>query len=193
MTEEEIAELKQTNEQLVSRVQQLESINSDLVSQKKELKQKLEEGASDEEVKKELENYKRRMEKMEAEKRSIQAEMQSIEEGYTTELNKMRLINELRASGVEAKNELALNTIADQILSEAKYEEGAFKFLNEEGTTRFNDANKPYSIIDKVNDLKETEFGIFFKEATGGDAAETPVTAQPKTDINSIIDAGLKY
>jgi len=186
MTDEEIAELQQTNEQLVSRVQQLESINSDLVTQKKELKSKLEEGVSDEDIKAELDNYKQKLEQIEEEK-------QSIEESYTSELNKMRLINELRGTGVEAKNELALNTIADQILSEAKYEEGAFKFLNEEGTTKFNDANKPYGIMDKVNELKESEFGIFFKEATGGGATETSATPQPKTDINSIIDAGLTY
>ena len=84
MTEEQIEELQATNKSLTERVNQLESINTDLVEQKKDLKQKIADESTDEELKAELNNYKEQLSQVEADKASLQ-------EGYTAELNSLNM------------------------------------------------------------------------------------------------------
>ena len=186
MTDEQIVELQNTNKTLTERVNQLESINTDLVDQKKELKQKLTDGATDEDLKAELSNYKEQLSQVEADK-------QSLQDGYTKELNSLQMASQLKEMGVEVHNGDAMNAVVELALTEATYKDGGFAFLNEDGTTRFNDSNKDYSLQDKINDLKESDKSYLFKQATGGGATDTTTAPAPNTDINSIINAGLTY
>jgi len=193
MTEEEIQALQQklieatkTNEELVTRVQRLETDNNDLVAQRKELKQKLQDGASDDELKKELDNYKQKMSE-------IEEEYQAKENEYVSKLANKDMMQQLKELGVEAHNSDALNALSSIILSEAKYEDGSFKFVGEDGTTRFNDANKEYSILDKVNELRGGDKSYLFKPTVGASDDTVTPTAPAKTDINSVLDAGLTY
>lgn len=181
-----IEELTQTNKELVERVGVLETNNKDLVEQREQLKAKIKEGANDEELKKELEAYKEQLEKVEQDKQAIESE-------YTQKLASMQLINQLKESGVKAHNDDALNSIASIILEKAQYKDGSFVFTDEEGKTRFNEENKPYSVIDAVSELKQSEKAYLFKEDTGAGAPTATPDTQPATDINSIIDAGLSY
>jgi len=187
MTEEEIKALQETNQKLTERVNQLESINIDLVDQKKELKQKLTEGANDEQLKAELENYKAKLSEVEAATEQIKAE-------YQAETNKLHMVAMLKAQGVEAHNDDAFNAIAELALQGAEFKDGAFMYPNEDGTTKFNEANEAYSVLDKVNELKSSDKSYFFKQATGGGGGEsTPPPNTGKPDINEILNAGLQY
>ena len=187
MTEEEIVELKATNDSLVARVNQLESINTDLVDQKKQLKQKLEDGSTDEELKAELNNYKQQLEQVEADKAEITA-------NYRGELNTLNMVNALKEAGIEAQNNDALSAIANLALDGAEYKDGSFMYANDDGTTKFNEANKSYGIIDRVNELKGGDKSYLFAPIQGGGGVnKTSVTPDKKTDINAIINAGLKY
>jgi len=186
MTDEEIAELQSTNKTLTERVNQLESINTDLVTQKKELKQKLEDGSTDEELKAELNNYKEQLSQVEQDK-------QSLQDGYTAELNSLNMQAQLKELGVSVHNSDAMNAVVELALQDATYKDGGFQYLNDDGTTRFNDSNKDYSIQDKINELKEGDKSYLFTKATGGGASDTTTAPTPSNDINSIIDAGLKY
>lgn len=189
MTPEEIQALQDTNERLVERIGQLESINVDLVEQRAQWKDLLEKGYSDEDMKAELENYKAQLGSVESEKAELQA-------GYTEKLSKLQMNNVLRDLGIKAQTPEALEKIAEMVLADATAtEEGAFKFLNEDKTTRFNEAKNEYGVMDKINELKEGGNSFYFapeKGAGGGGDAPDP-SATKKTDINSIIDAGLKY
>lgn len=181
MTEEEIKELQNTNESLVARVTQLESINIDLVDQKKELKDKLQNGFNDEDMKAELDNYKAKIGEIENEKTEI-------EQGYTNKLSKLQmktLLNDLKVKGQTPE---ALDVIADLILAEATPgEDGTFAFLKEDKTTRFNDANKEYSVIDKINELKESGNSFYFaqEKGAGGGIIGDGSTSNPKPLIRT--------
>ena len=184
MTEEEITALQDTNKALTERVNQLESINSDLVTQKKELKQKLEDGASDEDLKLELANYKTQLEQVEADK-------DSLRDGYTSELNGLHMQNQLKEMGVETHNLDAMNAVSGLVLQEATYKDGAFVFLNDDGTTKFNQSNKDYSIQDKINELKESDKAYLFKASSGGGAKApegkpTPVNQSDTDRVNAL-------
>jgi len=184
MTEEEITALQDTNKALTERVNQLESINSDLVTQKKELKQKLEDGASDEDLKLELANYKTQLEQVEADK-------DSLRDGYTSELNGLHMQNQLKEMGVETHNLDAMNAVSGLVLQEATYKDGAFVFLNDDGTTKFNQSNKDYSIQDKINELKESDKAYLFKASNGGGAKApegkpTPVNQSDTDRVNAL-------
>ena len=186
MTEEEIATLKKANDDLVARVQQLESINTDLVGQKKELKSKLEEGLSDAEAKAEIDNLRALLDGTEAEK----AELQST---HSAQINAMRMKDALRGLGVNAQNNDAFDNISNLVLDGATFDDG-FKWVGEDGATKYNTENKPYSIQDRINELKESEKSYLFAPAKGGGGGNpAPSTADEKPSINSIIDAGLKY
>ena len=185
-TEEELEALKETNKELVGRVSQLESINISLVDQKKELKQKLEDGSTDEALKAELTNYKEQLSQVEQDKADI-------ESTFTSKLAQRDMLSQLNELGVKAHNSDALNAIADLTLSDAKYEDGSFAYLKEDGTTRFSDADKPFSIQDRVNELKESDKAYLFVQATGGGATDTTTAPTPNNDINSIVNASLKY
>ena len=185
MTEEQITELQSTNKSLTERVNQLESINTDLVDQKKELKQKLADGATDEDMKAELANYKEQLDQVESDK-------QSLQDGYTKELNGLQMASQLKEMGVEVHNSDAMNAVVELALQDATYKDGGFQFLNDDGTTRFNESNKDYSLQDKINSLKESDKSYLFKQATGGGKEDIP-TAPTKPDFNDILNAGLKY
>ncbi len=186
MTEEEITALQETNKALTTRVNQLESINTDLVEQRADLKQKIADGSTDEELKAELANYK-------AQLSTVEADRTEIENNFKADIASLNMINELKASGVLAHNDDALKAISQMALQDAKFDDGAFVYLNEDGTTRFNDEQKPYSVIDKVNELKGGDKSYFFKEPQGGGGAGDKPDIAPKTDINSVLDAGLTY
>lgn len=178
MTEEEIAALQKTNTDLVARVGQLESINTDLVDQKKELKKKLENGITDDQLKAELDNYKNQLSTVEADKAELEG-------NYKKELNTLNMVNQLKAAGVEAHNEDAFNSIAQLVLDGAEFEDGAFKYQNEDGTTRFNQANAAYSITDKVEELRGSEKSYFFKQPTGGGGGKLPVIKTPENLVKT--------
>ena len=185
MTPEEIQALQDTNKELTERVNQLESINTDLVTQKHDLKQKIEDGVTDEDMKLELTNYKEQLAQVESDK-------ESLRDGYTKELNGLHMMQQLREMGVEAHNSDAMNAVSELVLQDATYKDGSFVFLNSDGTTRFNESNKDFSIQDKINEMKESDKSYLFKAATGGGATDTPstphgtnykdMTAQDKVD-----------
>ncbi len=187
MTDEELKALEETNKSLVERVQQLESINTDLVSQKKELKNKLEDGLSDDEAKAEILNLKALLE-------SSQGEREQLETTHKGEVNSMRMRGVLRDANVNAQNSDAMESLSSLMLEGASYEDG-FVWKNEDGTTRYNEQNKPYGIIDKVNELKGGDKSYLFAPIKGGGGGDS-TPAAPSTDkpnINDIINAGLKY
>ena len=188
MTPEEIEALQKTNDDLVARISQLESINIDLVDQKKELKQKLTDGFNNDDMQKELKNYKDQLAKVEADK-------QELEAGYTSKLSALQMKNVLRDLNVEGQTPEALDTITKLVLDGATNNDGNFAYLNEDGTTKFNESNAEYSVIDRVNELRESGNAYHFKQATGADGGKTTPTAPKnhKPDINDIINRGLKY
>lgn len=158
-----IEQLEATNSNLVNRVNTLEVANTDLITERKELKTKLKEGSNDEQLKAELENYKTQLE-------TVTEERDNQSSNYEKDLNSLRMMAQLKEMGVETHNADALTSVAELVLSDATYNDGAFNYLNEDGTTRFNDANNAYSVQDKVNDLREGEKSYLFKQPTGGGA-----------------------
>ena len=191
MTNEEydnkIAELEATNGELVASVKKLETANSSMVAERSELKQKIKDGSTDDTLKADLEKAQALL----AEK---DAEVEAVRTETTAELAKRDMISQLQSLGVKAHNDTALNEIANTILNDAQYEDGGFKFLDEDNTTRYNDAKKPYSIMDKVNAMKEGDDAFRFAVATGGGATDTTTAPAPQqSDLNSILNAGLKY
>ncbi len=184
--EEELESVKTTNQELADRVNQLESINISLVDQKKELKQKLEDGFSDEDMKKELTNYKNQLELVESDKNEADAQ-------HNKEMSKLSMMGMLRDLNVKGQSKEALEKIAEMALDGAEYKDGAIRYLNEDSTTRFNeDTKKDFSIMDKVNEIKDSGNSFYFAQATGGGATDAP-TAPTKAGIGDIIDAGLTY
>ena len=191
MNEEELkaklAELEETNKSLVESVGKLEKANTDLVSQRTELKEKIKANSGDEELKKELDAYKLQLEEVEADKEALVGD-------FTHKLASKDMVQQLSALGVKTHNADALNMVSDLILNDAKYEDGAFKFVTEDNTTRFNDSNKPFNLQDKVNELKESDKSYLFVPSNGGGATDTTTAPAPQqSDLNSILNAGLKY
>ncbi len=186
MTDEEIATLQSTNEELVARVNQLESINTDLVGQKKDLKQQLQDGMTDTEAKAEIDNLKALLEGAEGERSELETQ-------HTGQINGMRMKDLLREAGIKAQNDDAMGALSSLMLEGVSYDEG-FKWLNEDGTTRYNEAKKPYGIIDRVNELKDGDKSYLFAPVTGGGSGDkTPVAPDTKPNINDVINAGLTY
>ncbi len=187
MTEEEIKALQDTNTQLVERVTQLESINVDLVEQKKLFKAKLEDGLSDDEAKAEITNLKSLLE-------GAQGEQDSLRSEHTNQLNGMRMRDVLRDAGVKAQNSDAMEALSSLVLDGASYEDG-FVWKSEDGATRYNSDNKPYGVIDRVNELRDGNKSYLFEAKTGGGGGNPPpaTPTNDKTDINSIINAGLTF
>ena len=182
MTEEELQALQETNKQLTERITQLESINIDLVTQKKELKQKIEDGVTDEDLKAELDNYKEQLSLVEADK-------VELTDGYTKELNSLKMSQQLKEMGVKVHNTDAMNAVTELALQEATYKDGGFVFLNEDGTTRFNDANKDFGIQDKINELKEGDKSYLFVADSGGGVTPTDVApSKPTSSTQAIAD-----
>jgi len=187
MTDEEITALQATNATLVERVTQLESINTDLAEQKKLFKAKLQDGLSDDEAKAEIANLKSLLE-------GAQGEQESLRSEHNNQINSMRMRDVLREAGVNAQNGDAMDALSSLVLDGASYEDG-FVWKNEDGSTVYNEANKPYGVIDRVNELKDSNKSYLFKATTGGggggDTQTPPV--DKKTSINDIINAGLTY
>lgn len=187
MTEEEIKALQTTNKELTERVNQLESINTSLVDQKKELKQKLDDGITDEDMKKELDNYKEQLALVESDKKTMASE-------YSKELNGLHMNQQLKELGVNTHNGDAMAEVSKLVQEDATFKNGGFVFLNEDGTTKFNDANKDFSIQDKINELKGSDKSYLFKADTGGGAKDDiPNAAPTKPSFNDMLNAGLKY
>ena len=186
MTEEEIQALQATNKELVAKVGFLEKDLSKAIIKRDEAKQALADNTGDEELKAELDNYKQQLSQVEQDKADI-------ESTFTSKLAQRDMLSQLNELGVKAHNLDAMNAVTSLILEDAKYEDGSFKFLNEEGTTKFNNADKEYSIQDKVNELKESDKAYLFVADSGGGVNETSVTPPDSNNINSIIDAGLTY
>lgn len=172
MTEEEITALQATNEELVTRVNQLEVINKDLTVQRKELNDKLQDGLTDDEAKAEITNLKALLSGVEDEKTQQTAE-------FDTKINSMRMRDVLREAGVEAQNSDAMESLSALMLDGVSYDDG-FKWANEDGTTRYNEAKKPYGVIDRVNELKEGDKGYLFKPVTGGGGGANVPTSAPQ-------------
>ena len=186
MTEEEITALQTANTELVARVQQLESINVDLKGQKIELKQKLQDGLTDDDAKAEIANLKGLLEATEGEKSQLQTE-------HIGAMNSMRMRDVLREAGVKAQNADALDVIASQMLDGVTYEDG-FKWVNDDGSTRYNEANKPYGVIDRVNELKGGDKSYLFAEAKGGGGGAVDAPAEPQTkDIAEYVRDNYSY
>jgi len=186
MTEEEIQALQATNKELVAKVGFLEKDLSKAIIKRDEAKQALADNTGDDELRKELDNYKEQLSQVEQDKAEI-------ESSFTSKLAQRDMLSQLNELGVKAHNADALQAIADLTLSDAKYEDGSFAYLKEDGTTRFSDADKPFSIQDRVNELRESDKAYLFVPATGGGATDTITAPTPNNDINSILDAGLKY
>lgn len=170
MTEEEIKELQETNNELVKKVGFLEKDLAKAIIKRDEAKKALEDNSGDTELLKELENYKTKLDEVTTENGNLKGE-------YETNLNGMRMMAQLKEMGIETHNSDALQSLTDIVLSDATYKDGAFVYLDEENTTRFNEANKPFGIIDRVNEVKESDKGYLFKQPTGGGA--TGKTGEP--------------
>lgn len=193
--EQQIAELEATiltlnttNGELVSRVTQLESINVSLVDGKKELKKKLEEGSTDEVLKAELQNYKDQLATVEETAAEKATE-------YETKVNDLTMMQVLTGLGVEAQSGAAMDTIKALALKGATPKDGGFVYLNEDGTTIFNEANKEYGVNDRINELKESADNSyhFAEQKGGGFTGNTTKPPETKKSVNDIISAGLKY
>ena len=186
MTDEEIKTLQDTNKQLTERVNQLESINVDLVDQKKEFKKKLEDGLTDDEAKAEITNLKALLDGANDEKSQLTSE-------HDKQINSMRMREVLRDAGVKAQNSDAMESLSSLVLDGASFDEG-FVYMNEDGTTKYNtDTNKPYGVTDRVAELRESNKSYLFEAKTGGGGGNPPAAPETKTDINSIINAGLTF
>ena len=185
MTDEELKALQDTNSQLVERVQQLESINTDLKTQKIELKQKLQDGLTDDEAKAEIANLKTLLD-------NSQGEREQLETTHKGEVNAMRMRGVLRDANVNAQNSDAMEALSALVLDGASYEDG-FVWKNEDGSTRYNGSDKPYGVIDRVNELKEGDKSYLFAPVKGGGGGNPPPAEETKTDINSVLNAGLTY
>ena len=187
LTEEEIEVLQATNKELVAKVGFLEKDLSKAIIKRDEAKQALADNTGDDELRNELDNYKQQLEQVGQDKADIEA-------SFTSKLAQRDMISQLNELGVKAHNVDALNAIAELTLGDAKYDDGGFSFQKEDGTTRFNsDTDKPYSIQDKINELKDSDKNYLFVADSGGGATDTTTAPAPQTDINSIINAGLTY
>jgi len=187
-TEEELEALKETNKELVGRVSQLESINISLVDQKKELKQKLEDGSTDEALKAELTNYKEQLSQVEQDKADISS-------SYKGKLANSALDRLLDDKFLDVKDGKPREYLKAELLKskgiEFNEDKHEFMFLNDDKTTKFNDdTSKEYSIFDKLNELKEKDNEFFFNKATGGGATDTTTAPTPQT--TSITDFAKK-
>ena len=177
MTTEEmearIKELETNNADLVLGIGKLELANKDLVADRTSLKEKLKDGSGDEALKLELDNYKAKLDEVEADKAGM-------ENGFKVQLSQRDMLTQLGSLGVKAHNSDALNAITDLVLGDAVYEDGGFKFVNEDGTTKFSQADKPYSIQDKVNELKDSDKGYLFVADTGAGTPNNESGSAPK-------------
>jgi hypothetical protein len=119
--------------------------------------------------------------------------MKELSDNYTKEVNSLKMNDALRLSGVQAMNSDAMSAIAELVMEGASYEDG-FVWKNEDGSTIYNESNKPYGIMDKVNELREGSKSYLFKQPTGGGpTGEVPGKSTDNMSINDIINAGLKY
>jgi len=177
MTEEEIKALQDTNATLVERVTQLESINVDLVEQKKLFKSKLEDGLSDDEAKAEIANLKALLDNANGEQDSLRSE-------HDNQINSMRMRDVLRDAGVNAQNSDAMEALSSLVLDGASYEDG-FLWKNEDGSTVYNSDNKPYGVIDRVNELREGNKSYLFEAKVGGGGGNPPATPSPKNLVRT--------
>jgi len=183
MTEEEIEALQATNKELVSKVGFLEKDLSKAIIKRDEAKQALADNTGDDELRKELDNYKQQLSQVEQDKADLTSD-------FTTKLSKRDMLSQLNELGIKAHNIDALDAIADLTLGDAKYNDGSFIFQNEDGTTRFNHADKEYSIQDKINELKEGDKSYLFVKDSGGGASDTPVVpTQTKSTYDTFTSA----
>ena len=167
MTNEEyeakIKELQANNADLVTSIGKLELANKDLVADRTALKDKLKDGSGDEALVAENNNLLDQL-------AQTQADKEELTSGFKVQLSQRDMLTQLNELGVKAHNRDALNAITDLVLGDADYEDGSFKFLKEDGTTRFGTADRPYSIQDKLNELKESDKGYLFVKDSGGGA-----------------------
>lgn len=184
---EYLSNFVKTNDDNVERINSLERTNSDLVEQRAEWRKNVRDMAP-ENAKKEIDNLKAQLDEVATDRQNTEAE-------YTKELNGLRIDTVLKELDVKGQNADAFKAIGNLALEGTKYEDGGYVYTNEDGTTRYNEDKKPYSVMDKINELKEGEKSYLFKEATGGGFKkdETPKAPNTKPDINDIINRGLKY
>ena len=182
----ELEELNSTNKEGAERVNFLEREAKDAYKARDEAKAKLLDNGSDEAQKAEIANLKEVIANSEAELNGVRSESEAT-------LNAMRMSNAISAAGVDAQNSDALEAITSLVLDGATYDDG-FTWQNDDGTTRHNEANKPYGIIDKINEIKDGSKSYLFKtNGGGGGSGEPPKTEEKPGGISAIIDAGLTY
>lgn len=171
-----------TNTANVEKINSLERVNADLVAQRSEWRKNVRDMAP-EHAQKEIENLTNQLAEVSTQRDNQRAQ-------YDTELNGLRINALLKEMGIEGQNADALSSIGQLALQGAEYKDGAFVYLNEDGTTRYNDT-KPYTVLDKINDLKESEKSYLFKQATGGGFKPSngnPPPNKPMTDEERVKD-----
>ena len=183
-------DIVKTSEENVKQISFLESEAKKAFEARDKAKRELLESGGDEALKAEIDNLKGLLEGSKEEIDAVKAESAAT-------LNKMRMRDVIKQSGIDAQNDDALNAIVDLALDGVDYDDG-FVWKNEDGTTRYNEAKKPYSVIDRVNELRGGDKSYLFKPQQGGGgggAGNTPdVKAEDKPKgISAILDAGLKY
>jgi len=181
MTEEEIQALQATNKELVAKVGFLEKDLSKAIIKRDEAKQALADNTGDDELRKELDNYKEQLSQVEQDK----ADISSSYKGKLANSALDRLLDDKFLDVKEGKSrEYLKNELLKSEGIEFDEDKNDFVFLNEDKTTKFNDdTSKEYSIFDKLNELKEKDNEFFFNKATGGGATDTTTAPTPKTDV----------
>ena len=175
----------ETNNSNVERINSLERVNKDLENQRATWRQTVRDVAP-EEAKKEIDNLKTQL-------NGALEERNKIKTDYETELNELRISSVLNSLGVETHNSDSFKNIGKLALDGAIYKDGDFVYLNEDGTTRYNTEKKPYSVLVRINELKESDKGYLFVQPKGGGYKENTPPKPSKPNINDIINRGLTY
>ena len=182
-------DIVKTSGENVKQITFLESEAKKAFEARDKAKRELLESGGNDALKAEVENLKKLLDGSKEEIEAVKAESEAT-------LNKMRMRDMVKAAGIEAQNDDALNAVVELALDGVKYEDG-FVWQNEDGTTRYNEENKPYSVVDRINELREGDKSYLFKPQQGGGAGSgnTPdVKADDKpAGINEILNAGLSY
>jgi ribosomal protein L16 Arg81 hydroxylase len=153
---EDFNKLKETNNDLVQRLNFLEkeaktafTKRDELKDKIRELQEKKDEGESTKTDDKELQNLKSQLDSILSEKEQLQTEFQSYKEVTALE-------RALSNVNIEAANDKTRNIITDMLKSNATMENGQIVYKSPDGTTLYNDG-KPVTLEHKLKDLQNDE------------------------------------
>ena len=127
----------------------------------------------------------------------VTQERDSIIQNHKTELKERDIRDNLRALGVDSRlrGERAMNTLVSDLMNMAGEDENGNPVFKENGQTLFSREGNEMGVAEVVSELMQRDKDHFiFKETSGsGTEATNNTHFGKKSDISSIIDAGLKY